>query len=248
MTSVRPWVSFVVPCYNEEENVGATVASARAAMPRGRDYEIILVDDCSTDRTLQKMQSLSKEDARITVLHNPVNLSLGGSYKQGIACARGEHVIMIPGDDGFPAHAIREIFLRAGRADIVIPFVSNPGVRGRFRAFASRAFVALLNAMFRLDIRYYNGAVLHRTDLLRSIQIHTNGFAYQAEALVKLIARGATYTQCEVQIQERAAGSSSALRLKNQISVYKTILHLLAEVGLFRKFRIGLSRASRRAL
>jgi hypothetical protein len=51
---------------------------------------------------------------------------------------------------------------------------------------------------------------------------------------VKLIARGATYTHCRVAIQERAAGRSSALSLKNQLAVWKTILHLLATVGFFR--------------
>jgi glycosyltransferase involved in cell wall biosynthesis len=242
--TARPWVSFVVPCFNEEDNVAATVQSARSAMPAQRDYEIILVDDCSTDRTLERMHALAKSDPRIKVVHNPVNLSLGGSYKQGVACAEGQYVIMIPGDDGFPGQSIREIFRHAGRADIVIPVATNPGVRRWFRAFASRAFVAFLNGMFRLDVRYYNGAVLHRTALLRSIEIRTNGFAYQAEALVKLIARGATYTQCEVAIQERAAGRSSALSLKNQITVWKTILDLLAEVGLFRRYRIGAARPS----
>lgn len=233
--SAQPWVSFVVPCFNEEHNVAATVASARSAMPAGRDYEIVLVDDCSTDRTLGRMQELAKSDPRIVVLHNPVNLSLGGSYKQGVAVAKGQHVIMIPGDDGFPAKAIAEIFQHAGKADIVIPYAVNPGVRTPFRAFASRAFVALLNAMFRLDVRYYNGAVLHKTALLRTVEIRTNGFAYQAEALVKLISNGASYVHCGVEIKDREAGSSTALSLRNQIAVWKTLLHLIGEVGLFRK-------------
>ena len=63
--SAQPWVTFVVPCFNEEDNVGATVESARSAMPAGRDYEIILVDDCSKDRTLERMQELAQTDARI---------------------------------------------------------------------------------------------------------------------------------------------------------------------------------------
>jgi glycosyltransferase involved in cell wall biosynthesis len=235
--STQPWVSFVVPCYNEEDNVAATTASALSAMPPGRDCEIILVDDCSKDRTLERMNELARADPRVVVLHNPVNLSLGGSYKRGVAVARGEHVIMIPGDDGFPAKAIAQIFAKAGTADIVIPVATNPGVRTPFRAFASRAFVALLNAMFRLDVRYYNGAVLHKTALLRTIEIETNGFAYQAEALVKLLSRGASYVHVEVEIKEREAGRSSALSLRNQVMVWKTIFHLIAKVGLFRARR-----------
>ena len=93
--------------------------------------------------------------------------------------------------------------------------------------------------LFWLGIGYYNGAVLHRTALLHTIEIKTNSFAYQAEALVKLIARGATYAHCYVSIQERAAGRSSALSLKNQMAVWRTIGHLLVTVGLFRKLRLG---------
>ena len=127
--------------------------------------------------------------------------------------AAARYVMMLPGDDdGFPAQSIAEIISHAGEADIIIPIVTNPGARSAFRAFASKAFTSLLNWMFWLKVGYYNGAVLQRNDLLRSIEIRTNSFAYQAEALVKLIARGASYTHCYVRIQDRAAGRSSALR------------------------------------
>lgn len=232
--AAQPSVCFVVPCYNEEDNVAATVESVRGAMRRDDNYEIILVDDCSTDRTLERMQALSAADARIRVLHNPVNLGFGGAYKRGMAAARAKYVMMLPGDDGFPAESIAEVICHAGEADIIIPIVTNTGVRSWHRALASRAFTTLLNWMFWLNVGYYNGAVLQRTALLHRIEIKTNSFAYQAEALVKLIARGATYTHCRVAIQERAAGRSSALSLKNQLAVWKTILHLLATVGFFR--------------
>lgn len=240
--SARPFVSFVVPCYNEEDNVALTVNSIHKALPRRTDLEIILVDDCSQDRTLECMHALAEYDPCVRVVHNSVNLSLGGSYKRGVAIAQGAFVIMVPGDDGFPSESISEILQHAGEADIIIPSVENTGSRTLFRAFASRCFTTLLNWIFWLDIGYYNGAVLHRTDLLQQIEITTNGFAYQAEALIKLIARGATYAQCKVRIQERAAGKSTALSRKNQVSVLKTIIHLMAEVGVFRRIRLGRSR------
>jgi len=236
--SVQPLVCFVVPCFNEQDNVAPTVQSIRSAMGSERSFEIVLVDDCSTDRTLERMQELAQADTRIRVLHNPVNLSLGGAYKRGVAVAQAEHVMMVPGDDGFPADSIAEIMRHAGEADIIIPVVTNSGVRTWFRAVASRGFTTLLNWLFWLNVGYYNGAVLHRTALLQTIEIKTNSFAYQAEALVKLIARGATYAHCYVSIQERAAGRSSALSLKNQIAVWRTIIHLLVTVGLLRKCRI----------
>jgi glycosyltransferase involved in cell wall biosynthesis len=228
-----PTFCFVIPCFNEEDNVGATVSSVRAAMGRRDDYEIILVNDASTDRTLERMQALAAADPRIRVLDNPCNLGFGGSYKRGARAATATYVMMLPGDDGFSGQSIAEIVSHAGEADIIISIVTNPGARSWFRAFASKGFTTLLNWTFWLNVGYYNGAVLQRSELLREIEITTNSFAYQAEALVKLIARGATYEHCHVRIQERSAGGSSALSLKNQIAVWKTILHLLAVVGLF---------------
>jgi dolichol-phosphate mannosyltransferase len=229
--------SFVVPCFNEQDNVAPTVDAIRRAVAHGDDHEIILVDDGSLDQTLPHMQALASADPCIRLVQNPVNLGLGGSYKRGVAVAAGTYVIMIPGDNGFPASSIAEILRHAGQADIVIPIVANPGARTWFRAVASRCFTRLLNSMFRLDVGYYNGAVLHRRSLLREIEIRTDGFAYQAEALVKLIAGGASYTQCVVQIQERETGRSSALSLTNQLTVWRTLAHLVVEVGLFRQVK-----------
>jgi glycosyltransferase involved in cell wall biosynthesis len=237
--TTRPLFCFVVPCFYEEDNVEPTVNSIRSAVSEQNSYEIILVNDCSHDRTLERMQALAKADRRIRVVDNPVNHSLGGSYKRGVAQAVAKYVMMVPGDDGFPAESIAEILRHTGEADIIIPVVTNKGVRSRFRSLASKGFTALLNWLFWLDVGYYNGAVLHRTDLLHTIEIKTNSFAYQAEALVKLIARGATYAHCHVTIQERATGKSSALKPKNQIAVWKTISHLVSEVGIFRKIRLG---------
>jgi glycosyltransferase involved in cell wall biosynthesis len=245
--TAKPTFGFVIPCFNEEDNVAATVESVREGMGGRDDCEIILVNDASTDHTLERMQALAAADPRIRVLDNPGNLGFGGSYKRGAKAATAAYVMMLPGDDGFPGQSIAEIISHAGEADIIIPIVTNPGARSRFRAFASKGFTTLLNWTFWLNVGYYNGAVLQRNDLLRAIEIRTDSFAYQAEALVKLIARGATYTHCHVRIQDRAAGRSSALRLKNQMAVWKTILHLLAEVGLFRRVPLAPTRLLRRA-
>ena len=244
MTTV-PTFCFVIPCFNEEDNVEPTVGSVREAMGSRDDYEIVLVNDASTDRTLERMQALAVADPRIRVLDNPSNLGFGGSYKRGARAATATYVMMLPGDDGFPGQSIAEIISHAGKADIIIPIVTNPGARSWLRAFASKGFTTLLNWTFWLNVGYYNGAVLQRNELLRGIEITTNSFAYQAEALVKLIARGATYKHCYVSIQERAAGRSSALSLKNQIAVWRTILHLLAVVGLFCRLPLVPTRSAR---
>jgi glycosyltransferase involved in cell wall biosynthesis len=80
--------SFVIPCFNKQDNVAATVGSVREAMDARADYEIILVNDASSDHTMERMQALAAADPHISVLDNPVNLSFGGSNKRG---ARGRN-------------------------------------------------------------------------------------------------------------------------------------------------------------
>jgi glycosyltransferase involved in cell wall biosynthesis len=113
MTTV-PTFCFVIPCFNEENNVELTVGSVREAMGSRGDYEVVLVNDASTDRTLERMQALAAVDPCIRVLDNPSNLGFGGSYKRGARAATATYVMMLPGDDGFPAQSIAEIVSHAG--------------------------------------------------------------------------------------------------------------------------------------
>src|SRR5215510_9440200 len=117
--AIVPTFAFVVPCFNEEDNVGPTVGSVREVMGSRDDYEIVLVNDASTDRTLERMQALAVADPRIRVLDNPVNLGFGGSYKRGARAATATYVMMLPADDCFPAQSISYIGCPAGDADII---------------------------------------------------------------------------------------------------------------------------------
>jgi dolichol-phosphate mannosyltransferase len=85
--TTAPAFAFVIPWFNEEVNIAATVGSVRKEMGGWDDYEIIPVNDASTDRTLDRMQDLAAADSHIRVLDNAVNLGFGGSYKRGAKTA-----------------------------------------------------------------------------------------------------------------------------------------------------------------
>jgi dolichol-phosphate mannosyltransferase len=219
-------VSFVVPALNEEDNIAGTVDEIRRAARTLDDYEIILVNDGSTDRTGEIMNALAAFDRRIKVVHNPHNLGLGGAYKVGIAQAALPHVIMIPGDNCHPADCIATILARVGEADVIIPYVANTRVRSFMRRAVSSAFTGLMNLLFRQRVPYYNGVVLHRTRLIQNITIETDGFAYQAEALIKLLRSGASTASVPIQLGERGDRRTRAFRLTNVATVAETIWRL----------------------
>lgn len=225
-------ISFIVPCYNEEKNVEDTVTTIRCVVTaEQRDYEIILVNDCSIDRTGEIIDRLAETDQHIKALHNPRNLNMGGAFKRGLRAASKDYLILVPGDNGFGEESLQQVLKAIGGADILIPYVTNSNIRSPLRSFSSKGFTWLINILFGFNIRYYNGPVVHQTALLKTINIRTDSFAYQAESLVKMLAKGYSYKECPVKIQERVGGKSSALKAKNIFAIFFTILDLLLTIG-----------------
>lgn len=228
---MRPGISVVVPALNEAANLAAAVdRSSRAARRHFPEYEIIIVDDGSTDATGRIAEGLAQADPRIRVIHHERPRNLGYAYKAGVALAQHEYVLMFPGDNEGSDEQLDAVMAKAGQADIITNYVSNPEVRAWSRRVVSRTFVGLMNLRFGLRLRYYNGTVLHRTEHVRSIGIHTDSFAYQAEALVKLLRAGHSYLEVPTPITMRAAGRTKAFRLKNLVGVGRALLRLHADV------------------
>ena len=217
-------LTFLVTALNEEEKIEDTVKTIiKAAGDRFGEYEILLVNDGSTDATPQIMDRLARENPAVQVLHNEKNLGLGGAYKRGIQVARMEHVMWVSGDNAETADNLANITSHAGEADIVIPVLLDQTNRPAFRRFTSRTFTTLVNLLFGLRVRYYNGAVLHKTQLIRSVEIVTNSFAYQAEALIKLLRRGHSYVEVPYRSASYDGIFSYAMKPKNLWGVFKAL-------------------------
>jgi glycosyltransferase involved in cell wall biosynthesis len=218
------------------------VREAVAAMrDRFGDYELLLFDDGSTDRTGKIMDELAAADPRhVRVTHNPTPRNLGGVYTQGIALARMDYVLMVPGDNENPGHALQAPFDAIGRADIVLPYPVNSDVRGAARHLVSRAYVGLLNRLFGLRVRYYNGTVIHRTANLKALPIKTSSFAYQAEILIKLLCAGKSFVEIPIRIDPPKEGRRSrAFRWRNMVQVGRTLGDLFMDIRVRRRLQAG---------
>jgi glycosyltransferase involved in cell wall biosynthesis len=239
-------LSIVVPAYNEEGNLEDTLAELRTALQsRHIDYEIIIVNDGSQDRTGALAEALASADPRVRVLHNAVNLGLAKTFWVGIREARSDYVGWIPGDNGFPASSLERWLAPLGQADLIQTYLLNAEVRYVGRRIISRGYTRAMNALFGFDIKYYNGIQIYRAELINSVTTHSDGFALLSEILVKLLAKGSSYIEVGINMQERVQGQSKAVRLKNILDVLKTVMRLFIEIKVVHRQRYRLRGVKR---
>ena len=119
-----PHLSVAVLAYNEHDNLPIALEELlRELATCGVSWELLIIDDGSTDGTGQLADQLAGDRPGVRVLHHPQNLGLGGGYRTGFREARGEWLTFFPADAQFPASIIGT-FLRASRdADMVLGYL-----------------------------------------------------------------------------------------------------------------------------
>ncbi len=230
-------ISVIIPAYNEETKLKPTVDSVLEHLENNgvSDFEIIIFNDASTDKTVEVADEWVKQFSQIKVVHNPKNMNLGFNIARGFQLATKEYVGFVPGDNETDSEALDNILQVLGVADIVIPYIKNPEVRPLARRFLSTTYVTIINAAFGLKMRYYNGMCFFKTSMVQKVPVSTFGFAYMTEILVKMLKSGATFVEVPMINKARERGATKAFRIKNILSVFKTFLKLFWEVQILRR-------------
>jgi dolichol-phosphate mannosyltransferase len=224
-------VSIIIVALNEEAMIERVVRGAAAAAQRQIErYELILVDDASSDQTGAIMERFARELPHVCVVHNSRNLGFGGSYMRGVAAARMDYVMLLCGDDGLPTANLPLIIEKIGTADIVIPYMRNlRAIKTPLRYMISRSYTMFLNFLFGYRLRYYNGLSVHRRALVAHIQVASWGFGFQGEILIKLLRSGCSYIEVGVDGAPKIHQRSVLLKPANVVNVLLTCLALMRE-------------------
>lgn len=223
-------LTLFVACYNEEANIVDTLDTLIAALREcNLTWEILIIDDGSRDHSVEMVRQYIEAHPQtpITLKVNGTNKGLAQNYIEGAFLGRGKYYRLVCGDNVEPKETFVKIFKQIGAADMLIPYhVVCPG-RSRGRVVLSRVFTKLVNFITGYRLHYYNGmAVLMRYQVMRW---HTNyhGFGFQADMVTRLLDQGFSWIEIPVAGQERKAGASKALTLKNLLSVSHMFLDLI---------------------
>jgi glycosyltransferase involved in cell wall biosynthesis len=208
-----PSLSVVLPMRNEEDYVHRAVAAAgEGAALVGDDYEILIVDDASTDRTRERAAALAAGDPRIRLLALPHRRGLGGSLRTGYAAATRPLVLYSDADLPFDFQEVPRAvrLLEYQEADVLSAYRFDRTSEGLVRTVYTFAYSALVRALFGLRLRDVNFSFkLFRRSLLERIELRSEGSFIDAEFLVRARNAGARIIQMGVDYFPRSRGRST---------------------------------------
>jgi dolichol-phosphate mannosyltransferase len=224
-------LSVVIAATNDEAIIESVTRQTldRLAL-RLETFEIILVDDGSTDRTGRLMDAMAASHARIRVIHCPRALGVGAVHPLALDAARCDYMIMLRARGNVSPASLPALLEKIGSADIVIPYLTNRrDIESPARHLLSRACTGLINWLSGLHMYCYEEPAVHRVALLRSVVQARAGLALHAELLVSLVHAGCSYV--EIGVHGGDGGSSrSALRSGDMPSAGRAVLAVVRSI------------------
>jgi glycosyltransferase involved in cell wall biosynthesis len=225
------------PCLNEEAHIKDTLDTVVAALHElTNSYEILVIDDGSTDRTAEIAETYSSihPELPLRVIRNPRNRGLSRSYVDGSFLGKGTYYRMVCGDNAEPKETLLAILSQLGNADMILPYHLTIAGKPFLRRILSQVYTKLVNVLSGYKLHYYNGCALHRRYNVMRWGAYSFGFGFQAELITRLLDEGATFIEIPVAATHAVkSASNSAINIWNFLSVGHTLLEVM--VRRFRK-------------
>src|SRR5689334_8994936 len=162
-----PSISLFYPAWNEEDYVERAVTRALTVLPRlTDDFEIIVVNDASTDRTQEIAEELARRHPQVRVITHPVNLKLGGAMRTGLSASTKDIVVYSDIDLPFDLNELERALhlMDYLEADMICAFRFDRTSEGPKRILYSFVYNLLIRTLFGVHVKDINFSfkVMHR--------------------------------------------------------------------------------------
>jgi glycosyltransferase involved in cell wall biosynthesis len=213
--------------YNEEENVDEAVRVAFEYLPRvAREFEVILVNDGSSDGTGERAEALAAKDPRVRVVHHDKNKGYGATLQSGIRAARHPWIFYTDGDNQFVLEDLHRFLTLLHPKTVLTGYRAqreDPWHR-RLNAWLFNLGVAIL---FGLRLRDVDCAFkLFPPGLFDDMDLVSHGAVIAVEILVQARKRGFKIREIPVRHRPRRWGEQSGARLDVILRAFKELFRL----------------------
>jgi glycosyltransferase involved in cell wall biosynthesis len=211
-------LSVFYPMWNEQDYIERALRFGKRAcedlVESGdiADYELIIIDDKSTDRTPELADAMAAADPHVRVIHHERNRKLGGSMKTGFAAATGDLVLYTDADLPFDMEELPRAvrLLRDYEVDIITAYRFDRTGEGSLRAVYTFVYNGLIKALFGVKVRDINFAFkLCRRRIFEDVHLKSEGSFIDAELIIRATRMGYEIMQMGVDYFPRTRGEST---------------------------------------
>ena len=221
-------LSLIMPGLNEEASLeGAVVRCVKALEALGRDYEIILINDGSSDDTGQIADRLARENPHIRALHNERNLNYGVSLQRGIAAARCEWILHDGVDLPLAPEDIAKFLPLMDGADVLVARRVDRSAHSPWRRITSWTNHLLLRVLFRPRTADLNFVQFYRHSFAQAQRLLSTSPAFVTPELILRAERsGRRVRELTVEFRRREAGVAHFGRPKDILWTLRDMVRL----------------------
>lgn len=224
-------ISLFFPCHNEEANVERMARHALTVLSRiTDDYEVIIVDDGSKDRTAEIADGLARQHSHVKVVHHEVNRGYGSALQSGFRAATKQWVFYTDGDGQFDLEELPPLLELTQKYDIITCYRLNR--RDNWvRKLNAWAWGKLVGFMFKLRIKDIDCAFkLYRREIFDHIEMYSRGALIDTEILARAQRAGYSMTQRGVHHYPRTAGTQSGANIKVILRAFRELFKLRKQI------------------
>lgn len=247
--SVAPSISLLAWALDEEENVTSFLESAHAFLSlSSNDYELILIDDGSSDRTLRLLEEAAAADARIHVFSNGMNRGVGASFARALGLATKDWIIWQTFDWSYDLAWFEENFRGHLHFDVLhgSRWLAGPSLRAQVRQRSDSIWKGVISfgnflvvrALLRIPLSDVQNVAMVRADRLTGLRLASKGSAVSPELLMHLVRRGCSILEVPVGFLPRQRGVAKG-------TSPRSILRSLGELARLRRSRGRISAVER---
>jgi glycosyltransferase involved in cell wall biosynthesis len=229
--SEKPKISLFFPVYNDENTVKTVTEKAiRILNEIAGDYEILIINDCSPDKSGIIADELSKENKKIKVIHHQKNLGYGAAITTGLYHSRFEYICFTDGDDEYDVADFKKLIKLRNYYDLIITF-RYVRMYSTWRIFVSRTYNMLLGFLFKTRYRDIStGLRMIRKSLLQEITIQSTSPFIGAEITIKAMLKGYRIGEVGIQTFPRVFGKGGTTSFKNIFLTIKDVFAIHQQI------------------
>lgn len=209
-------VSLVLPVFQEEETIATTLAVLDGYLSkRGADYEIIIVNDGSTDRTGQILEALAYNNRHIKVIHNISNKGSGKSLYIALKAARFDLMVTNFADLPFDICELRQVeSMISDNVDFVVVVRKDRSANTFYRKITSWVNYWLIRLLFGVKVSDFQFVQVYKKHVISAIEVKSSGTFAAPEMIIKAIRKGFVFKEYKTDFYPRKSGKAKCGSLR----------------------------------